>query len=398
MADPVISPDMALVVAGYIDPANYHKIVTRNGHKFLTSPSARRIWEYFDPETGAFDEISLFQGDPVAYDSFQKATEKFAVVRDYQIDLWIKHCRRKWQVEALTAATQGLEDLDPDEQLSLINNVILEMHKASAGQDSDQELAKALEDIDRLSRGERPNNVFGWPIPWMMEFDDLQQHEFVVVGGRPGTGKSAFMGQLAYQYAKQGRRVLYLSLEMTPSEIYKRFAAHEVGFGIKRLDLNGRGAKFKAAFQEITRMDNLRISVKTTLAEILAEINTERIRGLDVVFIDYLQLIQGAQGRSRIEELSSITRALKCITMGNLPVVVGSQLNREGDGGKPLLSHLRESGSIEQDADRVFLLYADDKATYITQAKLRNGPRHVVTAHFEGEIFTFKAKSKWDNQ
>lgn len=391
------SPDMALCVAVYIDPKWYHYIVSRNGHRFITDPNAKRAWECIDPETGAFDEIQLFQGDPVVYDAFQKGTASVQIIREYNLDNWIRHCRKRWQVDSLTEAMKGLEQLSPEDQISVVNSAILEIHSASTVASGAQDVEKALEDIDRVSSGERPENAFGWPIPWMLEFNDLHKHEFVVVGGRPGTGKSAFMGQLAYEYAKQGKRVCYISLEMTPVELFHRWTALEVGFGMKRIAHDsGRSVRYKEAFKRVAGMDNLRVCCKSTLAEILAEINTEKVRGVDIIFIDYLQLIN-TTGRSRLEELSAITRSLKRAAMDGVPVVVGSQLNREGDGEKPKLSHLRESGSIEQDADRVFLLHNDQQASYIIQAKLRNGPRWSIKTAFEGETFSFNAQSRWEN-
>lgn len=390
------SPEMAICASIYVEPELYHFVNQRNGSTFFTDPLAKRVWPYFDVNTGLLDEIGLFQGDAESYHAFQDATSKVISGTKAHVANFIRLARRRWQLVVMQQAMQGLETIDPDEQIEIINNAVMEICNSARVTDTEAETEKLMHDIDLMGRGQKPEFVFGWPIDWMLEFEDLKAHELVVVGGRPGTGKSGLMGQLAYEYFKQGKKVLYLSLEMNAGELQHRWASYEVGFSSKRIaNRPERVERYKEAFQRIRTAENLRVVVKKTLAEILAEINIEIQRGVQVIFIDYLQLIQTAKGRSREEEISNISRVLKGICMDGTPVIVGSQLNRQAQDEVPKLSHLRESGAIEQDADRVLLLHRDRESSYVIQAKLRNGPTGSIKTTFNGETTSFHAQSRW---
>lgn len=395
------TPDMALVYAASLDPKWYTHITQNKGDQFLTDTNAVEAWKLFDTETGTFDEVSLFRC-AAAWNAYQLAMSQIETVTMQHIDRWVKHCRANWQSKLLQEAVTGMEALPPDEQIGNIHAALERIHDIARPDDSEGEIQRALDDIERISQGLPAQNVFGWPIGWLREFEDVHRHEFIVVGGRPGTGKSALMGQVAYEYAKQGQNVLFISLEMTPPEIYHRWTAYECGFGLKRISLNtAKAERYKATFKRIASMDNMTVTCKTSLAEILAEISAAKLNGVDIVFIDYLQLIQGAPNRSRLEEISATTRTLKRVAMSGIPVVTGSQLNRESDkdDGKPKLSQLRESGTIEQDADRVLLLHLDKQGdSWLIQAKLRNGERKTIKTVFTGETYSFNSNSRWGNE
>jgi replicative DNA helicase len=209
----------------------------------------------------------------------------------------------------------------------------------------------------------------------------FRQGQLVVVGGRPGSGKSALMAQWMMQNAAAGVGAFYVSCEMPAAE------------------LAGRGVK--AVGRDRFRGLPLLFSESSDLGRIVSESRLAiRRHGVGVVVIDYLQLVQdGPRGRNalREQEVAAVSRGLKrlAVEMGAV-VVAGSQLNRASAGkDRPGLADLRESGAIEQDADIVILLAADDpdgtggRDVEAILAKNRSGPPGAVDLRFDGRRFTF---------
>jgi replicative DNA helicase len=205
--------------------------------------------------------------------------------------------------------------------------------------------------------------------------------QLVVVGGRPGSGKSALMQQWMMQNAAAGIGGFYVSCEMPSSEL--------AGRGVKAVGRE-RFARLPLLFSE-----------STDLAKIVGESRLAvRRHGVRLLAADYLQLMQdGPRGRgvSREQEVSAISRGLKLLAkeMG-VVVVAGSQLNRAAAAkDRPGLADLRESGAIEQDADAVILLAAgDDDGSGVRDveailAKNRGGACGAVNLRFDGRRFTF---------
>lgn len=200
----------------------------------------------------------------------------------------------------------------------------------------------------------------------------LRQGRLTVIGARPSVGKSALLAQIALQALTEGRRVLYVSLEMGEREIMLRMVAHHSGVPCNRLE--GR---------DLTEDELIRVAEAygkampgnlfiATSAVTPAAIRQEAVRlrhsgGLDLICVDYLQLMQAGRNTSnRAEAVGSISRALKQLAMElRCPVVAASQVNRSSTYGEeraPRLSELRESGSIEQDADAVLLLHCPERS------------------------------------
>jgi replicative DNA helicase len=200
----------------------------------------------------------------------------------------------------------------------------------------------------------------------------LNKSDLVLVGARPAMGKTSFILNIARNVAvKSNKKVLFFSLEMSNEQIAKRIFATEARVNSKKMrngDINDtewrRLAQAAASLNdcELYFDDNASISVSEMKAKV------RRLKGVDCVFIDYLQLMTGENNRrsdSRTTEVSAITRSLKIMAKElNIPVVVCSQLSRATEGRgqkhKPQLADLRESGSIEQDADIVLMLYRED--------------------------------------
>lgn len=227
--------------------------------------------------------------------------------------------------------------------------------------------------------------------------------QLVIVGGRPGMGKTAFMTTMAVRMASSQIPVLYLSIEMSVQEMADRILSQLVTFENNKIRA---GTINEQEVIEITKglskMSSLPLylAVDTTdVAEVRNMVVTAKANyDIKAVFLDYIQLMDlglGSSYENRQNEMAKISRALKHLAMQtNTTIIVGSQLNRMVEGRKdkkPTLADLRESGAIEQDSDIVLLLYRKgyydedgktDNTAEVCVAKHRNGPTGVITMAF----------------
>lgn len=205
----------------------------------------------------------------------------------------------------------------------------------------------------------------------------LRDGQSIVIGGRPGAGKSVLMVQIAANVAKTGSGVLIVSLEMMKEELIDRLS--------RTID-----------FERLNELPLYFIDSTSDLGTIqsLVRVACRRYK-IGLIVIDYLQLMEVPSGKhdSRERQIATISRRLKRMALDlQKPVIVGSQLNRESTKkGKPTLADLRESGSIEQDADIVLLLSASDDGpeTLLQVAKQRGGGTGEIELQLDGPRFVF---------
>lgn len=225
----------------------------------------------------------------------------------------------------------------------------------------------------------------------------LQKGDFIIVAARPSMGKTAFALNIG-QHASKGASVGIFSLEMTTEQLMERLISSRslVEFGkIKTGKLD------EAEFRKITDAANVLAKRKifiddksTNLSDIKAKCRNLKIKeGLDVVIIDYLQLIEiSDKTNSREQEIAKISRELKKLAKKlEITIVALSQLSRgpeQRTDHKPILSDLRESGSIEQDADVIFMLYRDEY--YNKESEEKNIAELIINKNRNGETKTIK--------
>lgn len=239
----------------------------------------------------------------------------------------------------------------------------------------------------------------------------LQPSDLIIIAGRPGSGKTSLALTMASNAAlKSNAVVAVFTLEMSGEQLVQRLISAQTGIDSQRLRL---GRIEDTEWDQFTRasgtLSQAAIFIDDTPSPSPMEIRTKARRlaaeyDLDLIIIDYLQLMQGGERRheNRVQEISYISRALKGLARElNVPVVAGSQLSRAVEGRQdkhPVLSDLRESGSIEQDADVVMFIYRDemydDDSEYaniaeILVAKHRNGPTGKVSLHFDSALTKF---------
>lgn len=238
----------------------------------------------------------------------------------------------------------------------------------------------------------------------------LQRSDLLIFAGRPGMGKTSFLLSIALNAANIGARVAIFTMEMGNDQIVQRFVAMETGIDTQRLRSGQLTQQEWSRFVQATgRLANLKIFIDDTPSLTPIQMRTKCRRlmheyGLDLVIVDYMQLMSSgaAYENNRVQEISFISRSLKELARElNVPMFSAAQLSRaveQRQDKRPLLSDLRESGSIEQDADIVAFLYRDsvyneaaenpNRADVII-AKHRNGPTGTVSLHFEKSLTKF---------
>lgn len=240
----------------------------------------------------------------------------------------------------------------------------------------------------------------------------LRPGRLVIVAGRPSMGKSCLGLQLALHAAGAGRSVAFFSLEVERADVVANAVIHTSGVNSDRLQANTLTLAERAAATEAFRkVGALPLVIgdvgAMSIFALRAAARQARARGgLDLVVVDYLQMMVGDRTRrdeNKQQEISTISRGLKHLARElKIPVVALSQLSRaveSRDGNKPRLSDLRESGAIEQDADVVLMLYREEyyrpekaeakgKAEVIV-AKNRNGRTGTVVCTFQPDRLRF---------
>jgi replicative DNA helicase len=269
----------------------------------------------------------------------------------------------------------------------------------------------------------RGDNYTGIPSGYK-ELDALtsgfQNSEFIVIAARPSVGKTAFALNIAQNMAiHQSKKVAVFSLEMSKEALVQRMLCSEARIDSQRLR---KGLLRTAEWGPLTtaagKLSESEIFIDETpgITDMQLRAKARRIQsrhGLDMVIVDYLQLMTTIRkSDSRTQEISEISRSLKALARElNIPVIALSQLSRavemRGRDKRPILSDLRESGAIEQDADVVIFLYrdelynpnSDDKglAEIIIQ-KQRNGPTGTVKLRFFKEFTSFQNYEEWGEQ
>ena len=227
--------------------------------------------------------------------------------------------------------------------------------------------------------------------------------KLIVIGARPSVGKSALLLHLAMNALDAGRRVLLVSLEMGVDEVIGRMAARQSGVPVQAISTHSLSeTQLGRVVEGFSLLPGDRFSVCTTVRT-AQDVRREALRmradgGLDLIVVDYLQLLDaGRKTSNRTEAVGVISRTLKLLAVElNIPVLTASQLSRASErNDAPRLSDLRESGSIEQDADAVILLHAPNEKEApereLMLAKNRQGRCGGFKLLFSGERMLFSA-------
>ena len=266
--------------------------------------------------------------------------------------------------------------------------------------------------IDDLAK--RDDDIFGVPTGFIdldKLLSGLQPSDLLIIAGRPGQGKSGFLLSIAKNAGLTHKKhVAVFSLEMSNEQVVQRLMAQETGIDSQRLRTGKLAEEEWPLFTHaIEVFSDTKIFLDDTPAITPLQLRTKCRRlhmeyGLDLVIIDYLQLMGGdTRNDNRVQEVSYISRNLKILARElNVPVLAAAQLSRaveQRSDKRPVLSDLRESGSLEQDADIVMFIYRPDQyekdtvkqnVAEIIVAKHRNGPVGSVELIFRGALAKFE--------
>lgn len=282
------------------------------------------------------------------------------------------------------------------------------------------ELPAAYERLENIHQGKVDGRLRGVPTGFA-ELDyllsGLQKSDLILLGARPSFGKTSFALDIARNAALKGKTVGVFSIEMSKEQIIDRLIASQAQVPLWRL----RGGRiddetdFALIQQALNELSNIPLFIDDTPSPNILQVRSmarklQLERGLDLLIIDYLQLIvPRTSSESMVQQVTEISRGLKSLARElNIPVLAVSQLSRAVDQREikiPRLADLRESGALEQDADVVLFLYRKDRDKIdvpddeknmvdVMVAKHRNGPLGTVRLKFEPEKVTFRSIDK----
>jgi len=240
----------------------------------------------------------------------------------------------------------------------------------------------------------------------------FQRSDLIIVAGRPSMGKTSFVLNIARNVAVGYKQpIAVFSLEMSKEQLVQRMLSSETSIESGRLRSGRiRQDEWEPLGQAISALSEMPIFIDDTAGVSITEMRSRARRlqsesgsELGLIVIDYLQLMEGSGGENRVQELSKVTRGLKGLARElNVPVIALSQLSRGVESRsekRPMMSDLRESGSIEQEADLIIMLYRDEYYNQDTPdrgiaeiiiTKHRNGPTGTVKLLFEPQFTRFR--------
>jgi len=312
------------------------------------------------------------------------------------------------------SSTENIGDILDNAEKKIVD--VVRNRKGSEFRPIQDVLFKAQSDLEQLSKQKR--EITGIPSGFYdidLKTKGFHENELIIIAARPAMGKTALALNMAVNMAVNANKTVALfNMEMGAEQLVTRMLASVGQIESSKL-ATGRleHQDWKRVNEAISRLADTKMFLDDTPGQTVSEIRAKCRRlansenGLDVVIIDYLQLISGTSryAGQRQQEVSEISRSLKTLAMElNVPVIALAQLSRSVEGRedkRPLLSDLRESGSIEQDADLVAFLYRDDyyhKETAIDEStsksefiisKHRNGPTATIDLLFKRNKSTF---------
>ncbi|MDX1686626.1 MAG: replicative DNA helicase [Candidatus Promineifilaceae bacterium] len=415
----LIDPDAILEVASFLKPEAFYREQNkwiyqaildlheaRDPLDFITLADTLRKRSQLEDVGGEAYLISLLNAVPTSVNarSYGRIVEAAAVRR-----------------RMLTAAS-SIANLAYDEDENV--NVILDRAEQALFSISEERTTRDLVPVRDIARAyldrveelhARGDEMIGVPSGFTdvdKMLGGLNKSDLLIVAARPGMGKTSFLlGMALHAGLRHGKRIAMFNLEMSGEQLVQRMIAAETRIDSQRLR---RGQLYENEWpiflEAVGRLSEMRVFIDDTPAVTPLQLRTKCRRlyaehGLDLVMVDYLQLMQAEYtSNNRVQEISEISRSLKGLARElDVPVVTASQLSRAVENRqekRPQLSDLRDSGSIEQDADVVMFIYRDEyynpettdrpNIAEINVAKHRNGPTGAVDLYWHGKLATFR--------
>lgn len=291
---------------------------------------------------------------------------------------------------------EEISEVDPNkDEIEVKNEVVqkflnIKTNKKNSNAEMKDVMIETLKDIDDKYQKRDDYSLRTGYLDLDKIIEGLHEQELTLLGARPGVGKTAFSLQMAEHIAKKGVYVYFVSLEMSRKQLGNRIIAREAEIDSHVLRMGWLTEENFAKINEVAgNVADIKMCIdseSTTIQDIEDKANElKQEKDLGLMVIDYLQLLKSRNKfTNREQEVADISRRLKLLSKElDIPVVALCQLNRETEKRRrPLLADLRESGSLEQDADNVIFLYVDDEEKVknrvidveVIVAKQRNGP------------------------
>ncbi|MDX8383591.1 MAG: DnaB helicase C-terminal domain-containing protein [Ghiorsea sp.] len=388
-----------------------HGVIDLNPADFV-EPRYGEIWEYCQ----SVSEISLteidyrFNREGFVDSVVEQGVSQSAGMRKEAVAIReLAHKRRV--VKALGLASSMIAEGKPINDAA--NYAISAFDDAPSGGDGEElkkYLTDAYHDIQRANEGESVNFIHTKITDFDNMFGGIQKAGLVIVAGRPSMGKTAFASAITRNISKT-KPVLMISMEMSGKQLAMRFLAAEEGIDLQHMMqgklLKDDWSKLSTAYHNLLKDGNIVINQKTsrTVADIAAEARRFKRKYNDVglIVIDYLTLLEMPAGENQVIAVGKVSRALKVLS-GELecPVMLLSQLNRSlenREDKRPMMSDLRDSGAIEQDADQIIFPFREEVykkkpenegVAEIIMRKNRNGKVGMVKVAWVEIAATFK--------
>lgn len=428
-----VEAEQAVLGAMLIDPSAYYKVAQllrpadfyreRNGWLYSAIGYLAELRKPLDTVTicdelerrGQLDEI----GGPAFVVDMINATPTAIYVEYYAEIVARAATQRRLITAAGEIAKIGYDsDRDTEDAIEAAEGLIFAVNQGRNQRDMislSESLRTTIENISLAASN--PNHGVGLTTGFTIldrMLGGLQKSDLIILAARPGMGKSALALSIAQACAKrQNARVAIFSMEMSREQMTQRLLSMESAIDSHRLRLGAvEEDEWPILMEAANSLNGLHIHIDDTPGASVSDVRAKCRRlyaehGLDMIIIDYMQLMTGPGGGkgndNRQQEISFISRSLKALARElNVPVIALSQLSRAVESRadkKPMLSDLRESGSIEQDADLVLFIYREDyyiedsdkqNIADILIAKHRHGSTGTVNLYFRKELTQFR--------
>lgn len=387
-----LEAEQAILGSVLIDPSCFPTVTMLVRAEYFYMPQHRAIYTAMLSIDGAGSGVI----DPLLILEMLKAEKVFANEEDGKtylfkladivpstsnVEAYCKIIKDKFYIRTLVDVSNDIIDLaenSGEEADIILDNAEQRIYEIRQGKTvaGPSKLSDVISDVyDTLYKlnSEDKEQFKGFPTGFP-DFDKmcngLNRSDLVIIGARPAMGKTSFTLNMARNVAvKTGRKVLFFSLEMSKEQLAQRVISTEARIPSQKMrkgDLTPK--EWERLSSACVFLADVQLYFDDTSNITVPEMKARcrRLKNVDAVFIDYLQLMQSAKRtESRVQEVTEITRSLKLMAKDlMIPVVVCAQLSRStearGSSHKPQLADLRESGSIEQDADIVLMLYRED--------------------------------------
>ena len=433
--------EQSVLGAILIDPPSINLVLDRLKPEYFYVPQNRRIFEIMSSMSMLSESIDFItvlekiKTDKVFEEAEINAKEYITslaetVPSSANITNYAAIIKEKFYVRSLIVASRDIIDLASEGSTDagiLLDSAEQKIFEIRQGRDisglksiGDIIQSETYDRLTKLSNEETRKDYIGIPTG-IKELDKvitgLNKSDLIILGARPGMGKTSFALNIARHVSmKENKTVAFFSLEMTRDQLAQRLLSSEASIESQKLrsgDLSKE--EWTRLAQAGAQLCSAKLLIDETSGITVPEMKAKlrRQKNVDLVIIDYLGLMQSAKRtENRVQEVSDITRNLKILAKDlKIPVIACAQLSRgteaKGSSHKPALSDLRESGSIEQDADIVLFLYRenyyanerkdseeqpDEHKTECIVAKNRHGEVKSIELYWEGNYTRFSGK------